>query len=805
MDEIQNLDAPFKPINNSSIKENLLNIEKSSEKILQERLVSDSDNQPIHFQSMGHFSICSVENTYDPFKVPPNIQLAKKHGLARRVCINKPDRDLSLEVELCPCCGLPVQNSQYPICVDTNDFIDMGSCYPAYFDFIKFCSVLILGLFFTSGIFLLLARDVFGGACEKFLENDSIVCTWSFIDLLQSHPANKKIIRMLCILILINVFMIIIAIEAFKISSYLKGKELDCKNIGVNDFTVKIAHLPLDADPNHLKEFISSQFSYEVHIEKTYFIFDFSEYEKLYEAKKKKIKERERKRLNPEVSVESILEEDIDADLNSFENALLNKDHSKMKFTGTALITFSRIKDAKILISKWKFTNLQKIQTFFMKFLKFNFSSLSKYLYRGKIIKIKRAPLPSDLTWTHHLDNDQKWKPRLATNFGTIVILLIGMGIVLALKRAVKNEQEDTELNQVFSLGLSFAESTVIALINTTLGIFIRRFADYESHLTKTGFFISVTYKLTRAFFLNMVVATFLSNFVAVTLRKFIKPYEVNMEGLVNDIFFLFITNSYMSSIFNFFDIVWGWRLFRRYQIEKHGDKCTIPQCEVNYIFEGHPVDMALRYSNILKTVFFTAIYGPVIPIGYVFSFLGLIINYWVDKYLLIRRYVCENKLSYQLPKFIMKFMKMVVIMLGFINLVISLLPLYYIEKTDAQKKKNFELTSSFFIALLSLMVAVGYQFFPNWVFYKGYECFFQIKPFKKTFEDSEYLEIKKQFTEDYSSVHPILKVGEIEKKLKIKKTRKERRNTPTEKRRMTLFDMIKKENDKKAQINLQS
>ena len=63
-------------------------------------------------------------------------------------------------------------------------------------------------------------------------------------------------------------------------------------------------------------------------------------------------------------------------------------------------------------------------------------------------------------------------------------------------------------------------------------------------------------------------------------------------------------------------------------------------------LFEGHPVDMALRYANVVKLMFFTAAVSPILPVGLPMSFLGLLILYWVDKYLLLRRYTCKNYLD---------------------------------------------------------------------------------------------------------------------------------------------------------------
>jgi hypothetical protein len=87
-------------------------------------------------------------------------------------------------------------------------------------------------------------------------------------------------------------------------------------------------------------------------------------------------------------------------------------------------------------------------------------------------------------------------------------------------------------------------------------------------------------------------------------------------------------------------------KLYKRYKLEKYRNKNGYSNEEINFIFEGHPVDMGLRYGNIMKTLFFTAFISPFVPLGTVFSAIGLFICYWVDKYLLLNRYVCRHELS---------------------------------------------------------------------------------------------------------------------------------------------------------------
>ena len=52
------------------------------------------------------------------------------------------------------------------------------------------------------------------------------------------------------------------------------------------------------------------------------------------------------------------------------------------------------------------------------------------------------------------------------------------------------------------------------------------------------------------------------------------------------------------------------------------------------------------RYADIMKTMWFTFFYSPVIPLGTFWSLLGLIVYYWVDKYNVLRRRTIKESIS---------------------------------------------------------------------------------------------------------------------------------------------------------------
>ena len=53
---------------------------------------------------------------------------------------------------------------------------------------------------------------------------------------------------------------------------------------------------------------------------------------------------------------------------------------------------------------------------------------------------------------------------------------------------------------------------------------------------------------------------------------------------------------------------------------------------------------MGKRYADLMKTMWFTFFYSPVIPMGTLWSIIGVVLYYYADKYnLIFRRTVKEN------------------------------------------------------------------------------------------------------------------------------------------------------------------
>lgn len=100
----------------------------------------------------------------------------------------------------------------------------------------------------------------------------------------------------------------------------------------------------------------------------------------------------------------------------------------------------------------------------------------------------------------------------------------------------------------------------------------------------------------------------------------------------------ILLTNAISTPLYKAFDPVYFLKVFAKKYIEVSG-KTNITQLECNQIFEGHYVDLAENFAYVTRTLYLSCWYGSVAPLGLVFSMVGLVFNYWLDKYLLLRMY----------------------------------------------------------------------------------------------------------------------------------------------------------------------
>jgi hypothetical protein len=103
----------------------------------------------------------------------------------------------------------------------------------------------------------------------------------------------------------------------------------------------------------------------------------------------------------------------------------------------------------------------------------------------------------------------------------------------------------------------------------------------------------------------------------------------------------MFIFNAYFTPI------VWlinPYNIFAWIKRKIYYDNKYYTQQEANRLMELPEYSMGKRYAEIIKTIWFTFLYSELLPFGVIYSVTGLILYYFVDKYVLL--YKCSVKES---------------------------------------------------------------------------------------------------------------------------------------------------------------
>ena len=253
------------------------------------------------------------------------------------------------------------------------------------------------------------------------------------------------------------------------------------------------------------------------------------------------------------------------------------------------------------------------------------------------------APEPSDILWENL---DYGWASRMirivwSTVLSFVVIFVLGLALLyLTLSsESAKNGDGAYDVVKVESplrannggiIGASYLDqiqsaglAAFIVLINFLLPMTIKLTSRSEIHFRESAVQVSILAKLVLARFLNSAVLTFL-----VTRKS-----DMLTSKFARKIQFLMIIDLFSSPLVRLFDV---YNLFMRYVI---APRCSKTQAQMNKHFNGTFWNLAERYTDMMKKVFFAFYYAWLAPSGFLITGVALFVDYFVDKYLLLRRW----------------------------------------------------------------------------------------------------------------------------------------------------------------------
>ena len=241
----------------------------------------------------------------------------------------------------------------------------------------------------------------------------------------------------------------------------------------------------------------------------------------------------------------------------------------------------------------------------------------------------------------------------------TIILVSISLCIVLIFNHFQYILTEKNSKSKTFwKYLLSFLISIFISITNA-LGRYIleKVTSIFETIETRTGYYISLSAKISFFTFINTAIVPLLSNYI--------REEWGNNQILLNNVLMIFITNITLTPFIFYIGPGFILKISRRAKARL--DLEDIPwedspytQGELNEIFENPKMDLCYKYSffiNILLTFFF---YMPIFPLGFVFGLVSLILSYFLETYYL-GFYKRPEVLNARLAKFFIQNFKIVV------------------------------------------------------------------------------------------------------------------------------------------------
>jgi hypothetical protein len=623
-----------------------------------ERLLEDDDNKA--FSATGKADLSS----------------ALKHQQARIV------RDLeSIKsfdehgIERCPCCNYPINAPTFGLCIDTYLLKQLGPGFPLYYRFVMFIWSLLAITFAVAGLAGLVYNLMSDHSSDWDANSDSFTIKCSLGN--NGDPDKREEVFPLWQFILHLVSMVVI-LAAYHLFWTRKQqslqRDIDYDMLTPSDYTLYAERLGQAFTGEEVKEFFTKfgrPDGQPAEVEKvnvTYDISQFVELSRTLQELKYRHKNLERYKQDhggadppPEKccccakSSQSL--EDIGARITELQQQLKNHEEGfqpgqgKELLNGQAFVTFKTQEEARMVRYKWE----GEWQDLFWNRVFSCFKKAKDYPdFKGHQIKVHRAPEPNDIYWENlGYGFKTRFKNACLTYAVTFTCLCASFGVIFGtslyqgkINKSYRDDNDPSKIDLLIITSFSILPSLGVVVINVALGQIIRRTSSYEKHHTLTSYHTTVAVKLTIAQCVNTALIALIVNYDPET--QWFVP-----GGLATDMTYILMTNAFVQPFSYLLSPEYMLKLCRQRRFK---DNPYLTQAEANLVFEGPPVDMAQRYANVMKTFIVTLAFAALIPLGVLISLFGLVLSYWVDKTLLLKRHSRPNRLSGRLQEVMSKF-----------------------------------------------------------------------------------------------------------------------------------------------------
>ena len=354
------------------------------------------------------------------------------------------------------------------------------------------------------------------------------------------------------------------------------------------------------------------------------------------------------------------------------ENQLNNllessKNIKKENFANVAVISFNSIDEQEKFLSKYS----KNLFSTFLSNLKFFIYYLCLCLlskeFKSKLEKENRelvsmAPEPDDIIFENlEITKRKRFLFILGSTSISFIVIVVSFNIVVILTLAQKKiDNLPFGAQKISRFIMSLGMTGVISLVNVIFQGMLEKLTKLERHMSITDHTLSFSVKLTLFTFANSAIVPLIS---IVKIGD-----DPNYELLINNIFMIFLVNSFVSPVMWTFNVGFclkKWKIWNLENKQNANMRHNMSQKELNELYEYADIDLAYKYSYISKTLLMTFFYLPLFPFGIVFSICGLILGFYLEKFNIGHTYKRPEMLNEAICKFYVNYYEINFLMLA--------------------------------------------------------------------------------------------------------------------------------------------
>ena len=480
-----------------------------------------------------------------------------------------------------------------------------------------------------------------------------------------------------------------------------------------------------------------------------------------------------------------------------------SKENTSENFCGVAFITFNTIKEQEDYLYEINKSCCSRLFDAFITLYQIYFYYLCPYCccccccfcffccrcsccYKGKYknslnfykrkITFERAPEPEDVIFENlEIGFKTKFKNIIIVSFVSLLICSVGSLIYFFLYYTqISIDYLSNKKTTIFYV-ISFSITIITNVFDLILEIVLEKLIKCQKSYTLTDFQATYSVNLTFFWFFNSCMIPLIFELF------FSGPGE--HEIITNNLPTKFLVNSFVTPIMWSINIKFAYKKIKQCIIENK-DKIDYNQKELNELYELQSMNIAAKYSYLVKTVLMCFFFASVFPLGFGISLIGLIFAYWLEKFNFSKMYKKPEKLGEQIAEYYITYFFMIFYAYG----IGSFILLTGISGFFDFRYHDIWITIILIICIILLFIPFQQCFKKDFLKLKESELH------KKTYDDM-YL----YFVNDFERANPMTRIeGEmryldkLEEENKINKKEKDKRKEKIKEENQTKFYLRK-------------